>query len=390
MGSYSQLTVAGYPIYSLKNTYDPLLVFLLFQKNDYVTERKKWSDRNQVVWGKEISESKGTFMFRGFRQSVKVCKERLEIAGTNLKIAKRNFRSAKKIAKSEGFYSFNITKVTFEEYLSEIADILEKKEKFYDMLYQNFRESLIVDDLGIIGQQDVDRLYSILSCLPEGEMIEYDLSDVINNGWVNEDVILQMDRERILVLTEGRTDVEFISSALKRLYPHLVDFYHFIDFDEFKVESSASALVKLITAFTAAKVNHPVIALFDNDTTGIMEMKRLQNIKLNNNVKVMRLPDIGFAKKYPTRGATGIKNMNINGLACGIEMYLGANILEKDGKLLPVLWKSYNDHEDKYQGEISDKKHVQDTFRKKIKSGEDFDLSNLDLVLKMIFSAFQN
>lgn len=37
--------------------------------------------------------------------------------------------------------------------------------------------------------------------------------------------------------------------------------------------------------------------------------------------------------------------MNINGFACGIEMYLGNDVLTKDGVAIPVQWKAFNEKE---------------------------------------------
>lgn len=73
--------------------------------------------------------------------------------------------------------------------------------------------------------------------------------------------------------------------------------------------------------------------------------------------------------------------MNINGLACSIEMYLGDDILLKDGNYIPIHWKAYNEKEKKYQGELSEKSYVQDEFRKKIKDGNFKESSAMELIL---------
>lgn len=212
MGSISELIVGEYPIYSVKNSYNSLIVNLLFQKEDFKTEKRRWAKRSKLVWGDEISKKKGTFTFKGFCQSVKVCKQRLEIHGTNLRIAKRNFNIAKKIAKAEGIYDFSISKITFEEYLAEIADIIKKRETSYEYLHTNLRDSLISGELAIFGQTYQDSLYAVLNCLTDDSIVEYDLTEVIQGGWVDNDSI-NFNERRILVLTEGKTDVEFITLA---------------------------------------------------------------------------------------------------------------------------------------------------------------------------------
>lgn len=213
------------------------------------------------------------------------------------------------------------------------------------------------------------------------------MSEVVASGWVNKDFVKKINIEKIIVLAEGKTDTEFISKSLFKIYPHLYPYYHFMDFDEFKVESNASALVKLVTAFSASNVKHPFIVLFDNDTTGIMEMKRLLQIKLPLNIKVLKFPDIKAAKSYPTLGPTGIKKMNVNGLACGIEMYFGEDTLSKNGEKIPIHWKAYNEKEKQYQGEILEKNYVQEQFREKLKSSK-ADFTDMKLILEKVFNAF--
>lgn len=389
MGSFSYITFADYPIFDNKNWYYEEIVNLLFQSDDFFCEKRKYSSRNETFWGNGYENEKGSFEFKGFKQTVKVCKQRLEIYGTSKKKAKSNFAKAKRIARQEDFYRFSLRGLTYESYLMEIKSIIKVKEKTYDELYKNLRDSLITGELGVYGQTIDCHLYSILSVLPENEIVEYDLTDIISGGWLSLSQAKLIDYEKIIILTEGKTDVEFISQSIEILYPHLKDYYHFIDFDEYKVESNASALVKLVVSFAAAKVKHPIIALFDNDTTGLMEMRNLISKKLSNNIKVLKYPDISLAKKYPTRGPTGNKKMNINGSACGIEMYFGKEVLTRDNEMLPIQWKGYNEKEKKYQGEIAEKQFVQETFRKKLKNATVNDLTEMNQLLNEIFNAYK-
>lgn len=389
MGSYSQVAFADYPIFENKNWYYEEIVNFLFQPNDFVIEKRKYSERNNLVWGDAYENEKGNFDFIGYKQTVNVCKQRLEIYGASTKKAKSDFNIAKKIAKKEDFYSFSLSDLTYEKYLTEVKSIIESKEKNYEQLNLNLRESLISGGLGIYGQSIESHLYSILSVLPENAIIEYDLTDIISGGWVDISSVKSVNFEKIIILTEGKTDVEFISMSIEKLFPHLKNYYHFIDFNEHRVESSASALVKLITSFTAANVKHPIIALFDNDTAGLKEMKKLVSKKLPKNIRILKYPDIDLAKKYPTVGPTGKKKMNVNGYACSIEMYFGVDILMNDGELIPVQWKGFDDKEKKYQGEIADKNYVQDAFRKKLEKNTMTELTELTELLNVIFNAFK-
>jgi len=380
MGTYCSITFDDYSVFDNKNWYFQEIVNLIFQPEDFIVEQRKNSLRNKMVWGDAYEGDEEQYEFKGFIQSVKVCRQRLEIYGYSLKKAKKDFNQAKKLANEEAFYSFPLSQVTFENYQKEIKLIVSQMEKNYDQLYTNLKDSLIAGDLGIYGQSIEYHLYSILNILPDNAIVEYDLSGIILSGWVD---------EKIIVLTEGKTDVEFISRSIKKLYPHLKNYYHFIDFQEYRIESNASALVKLVTAFAAANVKHPIIALFDNDTTGIMEMNKLNTKYLTENIRVLKFPNISLAKKYPTVGPTGKKNMNINGLACGIEMYLGKDILTKEEKLIPIRWKNFNEKEQKYQGEIIEKTFVQEEFRKKLKSSSNEGFLEMDCLLNEIFNALK-
>lgn len=389
MGSFSQMTIANYPIFSSKNSFFDEIINLLFLPEDFTIEPRRNSVRNELVWGDTYLNDDEDFIFKGYRQKVKVCKERLEIFGMTTENAKNEFPKAKKIAMEEGLYDFTLSKISYKRYLDEISDIIRTNDCNYEQLYTNFRDALIAGELGILGQSLKSHLYSILSVAPENAIVEYDLSDVINNGWVSESEARKIDFQKILVLTEGRTDVEFIGASIKKLHPHLFSYFHFIDFDEYKVESNASALVKLVTSFSAVNITHPIIVLFDNDTTGLMEMKKLMQVQIPSNIKVLKLPDLKLAKRYPTLGPTGVRRMNINGLACGIEMYLGSDVLIEQEAYIPIHWKAFNEKENKYQGEISDKKLVQEKFRKKLKSEESSNFEEMELILKSIFTAFQ-
>jgi HEPN/Toprim N-terminal domain 1 len=368
MGSFSYLTVADYPIFDAKNDSIHEIVNLLFQPDDYLQETRPFSSKNKIYWGDAYSKEERNFTFKGFKQSVKVCKQRLEIYGYSLKYAKEDFKTAKRFANREYHYDFPITQITFKQYIEDTNFILTNKIKNYQGNRHNLREGLITDDLYFLGQSIAANLYSIFTLLKDSDIVEYDLSDIIDDDFVDYDVAKQIVFQKIIILTEGKTDVEFISNSIKLLYPHLLPYYHFINFDEYKVESNASALVKLVVSFAAANIKHPIIVLFDNDTTGIMEMNALLSKQVPSNIKVLKLPDIKLAMKYLTIGPTGIKKMNVNGLACGIEMYLGQDTLKVSDELSPVQWKSYNEKENKYLGEIANKGLIQTKFREKLKT----------------------
>lgn len=202
MGSFSHITFADYPIFENKNWYYEEIVNSIFQKDDFICEKRNYSSRNKLIWGDAYENEKGNFEFKGYKQTVKVCKQRLEIYGASIKKAKLDFNKAKKIARQENFYSFSLSNLTYEKYLSEIKIIIEEKEKTYDNVNTNLKESLISDDLGIYGLSVESHLYSIFSVLPENTIVEYDLTDVIIGGWVDISMTQSIDYEKIIILTE--------------------------------------------------------------------------------------------------------------------------------------------------------------------------------------------
>jgi hypothetical protein len=175
-----------------------------------------------------------------------------------------------------------------------------------------------------------------------------------------------------VVLTEGRTDAEFLTTALKILYPHLVDLIRFLDYER-KAEGGVSALVRMVNAFAAAGIVNRIIAAFDNDTAATDGLRALKSANLPAQIQVIRYPPIDLANDYPTLGPPtvnfpngSVSLANVNGLAGSIELYLGRDVLtQADGSLYPVQWTAYKPGVGQYQGEVVNKNTIQQAFRVK-------------------------
>lgn len=368
MGSFANLEIGGRSIFESKNSFFYDIIEILFAEQDMQ---------------REIDNEDGYYSFYGFEQKVKNCIDRLGVIGVNERKAERDFIKAKAELLQDGRNKhFNIS---YGEYKDAIYQIATTDYDGDGSMGLNLLDDLS-NDLLLEGMELASNLFTILSVFKPEEKIVYDLTDVVNGGWVTEADILSSMPEKILVLTEGKTDTEFIKYALDIRYPHLKDHYQFLDFEQYNPEANASYLAKFVTSLAAANFKHPIIAIFDNDTTGISEMGRLKKIRLGERMRILKYPDLQIAKKYPALGPAGVQEMDINGLACSIELYFGEEILMRKGKYIPITWKAYNDREMKYQGEIQDKSELQNLFRERAKNRDS--CGDMEIILKSIFEAY--
>lgn len=85
------------------------------------------------------------------------------------------------------------------------------------------------------------------------------------------------------------------------------------------------------------------------------------------------------------------ENLDV-GIAASIELYLGNDVLQIDGKArMPVQWTGYDKVLQQYQGEVVDKSVIHARFRQKLcehQSDPGPEWDDLRMVLKTIFSAF--
>ncbi|MFE7546818.1 hypothetical protein [Streptomyces gardneri] len=207
----------------------------------------------------------------------------------------------------------------------------------------------------------------------------------------------------LVVLTEGKTDVEILRPSLQILAPHLVDLVKFMDYGG-RPPGGASTLVNTIRAFAAAGIANRVVAIFDNDTAASDALRKLDRSQLPNNIKVLQYPPIEMAVRYPTLGPPTedspkgqISLADVNGLAGSIELYLGRDVLERpDGVLSPVQWKSYIEGSRSYQGEVMGKASLQEAFMDKASAAlrdrsmlDSQDWSGIQAILDVIITAFE-
>ncbi|MGC1410742.1 MAG: HEPN/Toprim-associated domain-containing protein [Acetobacteraceae bacterium] len=217
-------------------------------------------------------------------------------------------------------------------------------------------------------------LRAMLESFPEAREVILDIGDLIGGGWIEEDEGICETRrasnaqrrsilEPAVIITEGSTDIQILRRSLERLFPHLVEYTTFFDYEGLRPDGGANWIVKFLRAFAAARINTLVLAVFDNDAAGEEAFRAASSLKLPDNIRVTKLPNIGLAEAYPTVGPQGLHDMDVNGRAVSIEMFLGRqNLTNADGRLMPVVWNNYVQSVQQYQGAISDKRAVLEKF----------------------------
>jgi hypothetical protein len=435
MGSYCELYIKDYPIATTKNEIDPFLLSL-FQTSDLNVFERKIGDRIQVLYGRENEEEEEEKAIQYFN-SAKNIRDRLNVMGFTLTRTIERFEESKeeslvRLRERLEDKTFNdsdrMNKIltneiqilennSFDDFIEAVKEIFEhnygfaiKKENLPDKINPIIPYLL---DYGYGLDRfpyDYDQrtlLRALLEATEPDAVITYDITELLESGYyegepkeVYDEVIgnLTFDYElgeKFLILTEGTSDINILRDSLELLYPHLTGYYSFMDFGVSNASGSASSLVASIKSFVGADIKNKVIALFDNDTAAESAISGLSKTKIPPNIKIKQYPIIDIAKNYPTIGPTGITNMDINGLACSIEMYLGRDILSQKDGFMPIQWKGYDSKLKKYQGEIIDKTKVQKDFKKKIKECKedqnkikDEDWQEMHVLLQMIFNTF--
>jgi hypothetical protein len=260
---------------------------------------------------------------------------------------------------------------------------------------------------GFPGYDCRSYLRAALEVAGGGGQLTLDLTELVDGEYANadEELCSWSRREladdfvinhKIVVLTEGKTDRAVLEGAFRLLYPHLAEFYSFTDFDGARASGGAGTQVNTLKAFIGAGIVNRIIAIFDNDTAAHVATRSLRGIRLPETVRVLLYPDLDLARNYPTLGPQGISSMDVNGLATGIELYLGEDVLRQtDGTLTPVQWRGYDQSIRQYQGEVLNKDELHQKFAEKLQACQadptriaDYDWSGVRAILNAIRMAF--
>lgn len=369
MSSYASFYINGQELLHWRNGLSSL-VTSLFTKNDIIRGRGrnglKLIKQYNLSYDNEYSEDDIDWEIVLAVIDIATLKQRLSIYGYNAQLFNK-FLDAyiEEFNASSNHFSDDKMKRYYENEIKQVNDLRTGKICLKDQPYvffEDYDECIAI--WGMAHHEDIK----------EDDIAVLDISDLVEGGWLNDelentdsDFLIPQDEfipEIPIILTEGITDIETLKKALHVIYPKLESNVRFLD-TSFRPETNAAAVVKMIKSFAAAGINNRILAILDNDAAASEAMTNLPRI-LPNNIKVIQYPELDLMTSYPTIGPQGEINMNINGLAGSIEMYMGKDILTgNDGNLELVQWGGYMNRVKKYQGSLINKDAVDSRFKGK-------------------------
>jgi hypothetical protein len=431
MGEYSSLYIAGYEVDSWKNCIGEGT--FLFDETDLVESGRPYHGEEPSAESAPEDEESSIRRYQYQRTAQEII-DRLEVMGYSLERSKISFEDA--IASI-----IESSKDNGPPHQLENGEIVELEppyasHEYTTRLYSGYTFEVWSGLIKKIFEQRLPRIYGSLTDEDEQmEIRERDpllhhvlyWSDYINFGYpgfsfdmyrgmlevVSPDTPVVLDFStlvdwthpenyacsppRTVIMTEGKSDKRILEGTLRVMYPHLVPYFVFIDFDLANMPGSTGHLLNIVKAFVATGVQHRTIAVFDNDAAGHDALRPLSRVPLPDNIKAIALPVLPLALHYPTIGPQGTLEVDINGLACSLELYLGRDILEQgSGTLTPVRWTGLMQGVGRYQGEVMNKAEIQERYERLLEkaaidnaSARDHDWSGMRLVFESIFSAFK-
>lgn len=431
MGSYSDLRIAGYSVISRKYRNDPE-VLSIFVEADKVNSQRPSDSLSEG----ESDEDDG---FSGYCSTATAIADRLELMGFTEAASRADFELTLKgeieetsqtryehLTDNELNQSLRAAKdaniaflsdLSFDAWLEAVGRIRTDRVHWQDYdakaNRQVFSRALDPLEAFIVNEKYDDeqpplgyfcsdlrfliRAY-LLSAKP-GDLVVLDNSDMVNAGYFTaEKRIVEQARmsiaaeartvEKLLVLTEGPSDSRVLKETFHVLYPHLREFVSFLDHGQFSVAGGTGNLMNLLRGLAGAGVSNRVVALFDNDTAGTVQCLKAQTMQLPKNFRVIQLPHLHWAERYPTLGPTGLVETDVNGLACSIELYLGMSALnDEQTGLTPIQWTGFEHSLARYQGELLDKRSVQERYFELLRIGR-ADTTDMGGVFRHILRSF--
>jgi hypothetical protein len=445
MSSHTILDIDGYDLLDTARYADETVLTVFRESDKYLEVVRIADDLSRTVLPKQVGsdfevDEEDEQISVGYRASGKIVRDRLDVMGFTLDATRSVFergilarleRLTEWAADDEhNLWSHDIEmlkQISFDRWLSTFADIKARGATHWStsselLRYTKLTEPIQIDEMGrfLIGRDgeypfqfpSVDIrffLRAVVEACGDASILRQELDEVVAAGyyWYEESIAekasvsLREDfplNSRIIVLTEGVTDRRALERALGLLYPHLSDYFGFMDFEGAAIAGGAGPLVATVKAFAGAGVANRVIALFDNDSAARVAVRALERIDLPPSIKIAHYPPLPLLESYPTLGPSGAALMDVNGLAGSIEMYFGEDVLrDSTGELTPILWKNYESSIGTYHGEVANKISMQRRFDEKLATARtesdpasQLDWSGMQSILSSLVGAFVN
>lgn len=438
MSEYADITVKSLSLFWFRNYVNSDVVSLFFSRRDLIITHNCRIDSDD--------EDSGQYTQYQYKSTVKKVKERLDARGFGIPNLEKKFNeNPLQVIDYAPFLSH--LDIDYDEREKTAKERIEKRVSFkkwknamhkivsYELENGNINGYHSDPQVNISTECDKIIYYSLVNSesgsfygtATEFVHIAYVFRLILESCNDNDDVILDFsnlqhwdedcipkalsateDVEKTIVLVEGTSDKDILEFAMEKIYPHLVDMFYFMDFDDTsgaKRDAGTSYIVKNLKTFYFSRLKAKFIAVFDNDAEGYASKCTLINeIKhWPDNFRILLYPEIVAFNKYPTLAPNGtIVKDNINKKACSIELYLPNKIIKTNGEYLPVEWearkkiKEINGCEKAlYQGVISQKNEIKQRFhdlRKEIESGREAfvleDWERMKMLLDTIVFAF--
>ncbi len=429
MGSYCELYIDNHPVLSSKS-YAIDVVMTLFREEDKKVYDRKISERNSLIWGHQEDDGEVETVYE-YSNTVEIIIDRLEVMSFTISRVEHEFKqeineliqSMKEgpIEGLEDLYKKDINileNTSIKSFIETFKEIRAKKlqpslysHKEFDgvsPLANYILNETIHFHYGFPCQSYRSFIRAYLESCPKESLVTYDITDLVSGGYYEpDDAVCEMEvngliegfeiNTKAIILTEGSSDGEILRRSLKILYPHLYGYYSFMDFGVSNAAGGADALVSQVKSFVGSGIANRIVALFDNDTAAFAAVRGLNKTEITQNIVIEHYPKLELAEDYPTLGPTGISNMDVNGLACSIEIYLGKEVLNINGQFTPVQWKGFDSSQRKYQGELIEKRKIQQKFFEKLsvcekspEKIESYDWSGLRSIFNVIFNSFKD
>ena len=215
--------------------------------------------------------------------------------------------------------------------------------------------------LCILSAESMLRVFALNPANANIEVV-WEFGPLVDSGWANMSDFHPGARrvQKVLIATEGASDVRIIKRALEVLRPDIADFFSFIDVDERHHYWGTGNLVKFAEGLLRIDIQNKILIVLDNDAEGVDAHRKLSALDLPENIRSMILPSLDAFASFPARGPEGVSLADINGRAAAIECYLDLDLPAYAPAR--VLWSNYKKEVDAWHGALEFKESYQRHF----------------------------